>query len=121
MTIYDSHRVASLCLNDFHCNFLIKSNKNRNNKNIPYPLSEQVSYEKILEKQRLVVFSVFKEVEPSNYSQVASINEWYEAMKEELVALKHNTRYVVSLPHGKHSVGCKWTYKLKFKQDNTIL
>lgn len=28
---------------------------------------------------------------------------------------------VVTLPHGKHSIGCKWIYKIKHNQDGTIL
>ena len=42
-------------------------------------------------------------------------------MKEKLDAIEANhTWYVVSLPQGKHSIGCRWIYKVKYKFDGTV-
>lgn len=37
-------------------------------------------------------------------------------MVDELNAMEaNNTWFVVSLPQGQHSIGCKWVYKVKHK------
>ena len=42
-------------------------------------------------------------------------------MSKELTALEANHTWVLtSLPPGKHPIGCKWVYKLKFKSDGSI-
>ena len=42
-------------------------------------------------------------------------------MVDELKAMEdNNTWTVVPLPQGKHTIGCKWVYKVKYKQDGTI-
>jgi hypothetical protein len=42
-------------------------------------------------------------------------------MSKELAALEANHTWVItSLPPGKHPIGCKWVYKLKFKSDGSI-
>ena len=42
-------------------------------------------------------------------------------MSKELNALEVNHTWVLtSLPPGKHPIGCKWVYKLKFKSDGSI-
>ena len=42
-------------------------------------------------------------------------------MKAELDAMEtNNTWSITSLPKGKHSIGCKWIFKIKYKSDGTI-
>lgn len=42
-------------------------------------------------------------------------------MRDELTALeRNNTWYVVPLPAGKQSIGCRWVYKLKLHSDGSI-
>ena len=42
-------------------------------------------------------------------------------MVEELKAMEDNIRWiVVPLPEGKHTIGCRWVYKVKYKQDGTV-
>ena len=42
-------------------------------------------------------------------------------MKAEIKALEENKTWVVTdLPFGKHPIGCKWVYKVKYKSDGTI-
>ena len=59
--------------------------------------------------------------EPQFYHQAVSHQHWRDAMKAELLAIEtNNTWSVISLPHGKHSIGCKWVYKVKHKSDGSI-
>lgn len=42
-------------------------------------------------------------------------------MQEELNAMESNNIWTITpLPKGKHSIGCKWIYKLKFNSDGSI-
>ncbi|RVW55183.1 Retrovirus-related Pol polyprotein from transposon RE1 [Vitis vinifera] len=42
-------------------------------------------------------------------------------MSEELRALKENSTWsLTTLPPGKHTVGCKWVYRIKYRADGTI-
>lgn len=42
-------------------------------------------------------------------------------MNEEMHALiKNGTWEIVELPKGKHTVGCKWVYSLKYKADGSL-
>ncbi|XP_073317219.1 uncharacterized protein [Primulina huaijiensis] len=44
-----------------------------------------------------------------------------QAMADELKALEaNNTWSIVSLPHGKSSIGCRWVYKAKFSADGSL-
>ncbi|RVW66875.1 Retrovirus-related Pol polyprotein from transposon RE1 [Vitis vinifera] len=64
----------------------------------------------------LVIPLVLKE--PSSFAKAAEIPEWRAAMDCELEALEENKTWsIVSLPVGKHPVGCKWVYKVKHKAD----
>lgn len=42
-------------------------------------------------------------------------------MTAELTAMENNQTWsVVPLPEGKHSIGCKWIFKIKHKADGSI-
>ena len=44
--------------------------------------------------------------------------KWREAVIEEMKALqKNNTWKIVDLPGGKHPVGCKWVFTVKYNPD----
>ncbi|KAL0289241.1 UNVERIFIED_CONTAM: Retrovirus-related Pol polyprotein from transposon RE2, partial [Sesamum radiatum] len=59
--------------------------------------------------------------EPRSYRQASSSSQWVDAMNQELKALELNqTWVVVSLPLGKHAIGCKWVYKVKLKDDGSV-
>lgn len=42
-------------------------------------------------------------------------------MASELTAMEQNNTWTVTtLPKSKHSIGCKWVYKIKYKSDGSI-
>ena len=60
--------------------------------------------------------------EPSSYNQAKDNPSWIEAMNAELLAAleQNHTWELTSLPHGKHAIGCKWVYKIKFRPDGSV-
>ena len=55
------------------------------------------------------------------FHQAVTYPKWKKAMHKELKAMEdNNTWSLVPLPHGKHSIGCQWVYKIKYKQDGSI-
>ncbi|RVW99848.1 Retrovirus-related Pol polyprotein from transposon RE1 [Vitis vinifera] len=86
-------------LKDFHYNLL--SHKDLPSCATSYPLSKYLSH--------------------GSLSASVKFPHWRAAMKAELDAMELNKTWsVVSLPKGKHSIGCKWIYKVKFKSDGSI-
>ena len=42
-------------------------------------------------------------------------------MRVELEAMEANQTWsIVPLPPGKHTIGCKWMYKIKFRSDGSV-
>jgi len=59
--------------------------------------------------------------EPKTFTQANKFECWKEAMATELHALAKNyTWSVVTLPHGKVLIGCKWVYKIKYRANGSI-
>ena len=62
--------------------------------------------------------------EPTNYTEAMNSSEaeqWDQAMKLEHESLIHNNTWELqSLPQGRKTVGCKWVYKKKMKEDGSI-
>ena len=59
--------------------------------------------------------------EPESYREAVSDPLWQNAMAEELAALHHtHTWDLVTLPPGKHAIGCRWVYKIKTKSDGSV-
>ena len=46
-------------------------------------------------------------------------SKWKEAIDEEMKALYKNDMWD-DLPIGKHSIGCKWVFTIKYKVDGSI-
>lgn len=42
-------------------------------------------------------------------------------MQDELEGMElNNTWTIVLLPKGKHTIGCRWLYKIKYRSDGSV-
>eukprot|EP00253_Pinus_taeda_P027245 PITA_27245 len=59
--------------------------------------------------------------EPTTFKEVASYDEWKEAMQKEYDALiKNGTWKLVDPPLGTKPIRCKWVFKNKYKADGSL-
>lgn len=102
-------------LRGYHCNLLqSSSNMPSLTPTTPYSLSNYISYNQLTHTYKYFVLNVSSSYEPKFYHQAVQYPEWQLAKDDELDALeRNNTWFIVPLPLEKHSIGCKWVYKLK--------
>lgn len=59
--------------------------------------------------------------EPTSYKFAVHQPQWFNAMKEEIAALKsHDTWTLVAPIKNQTILGCKWMFKTKLHSDGTI-
>lgn len=86
-----------------------------------YPLSSFISYHNFYPSYKHFCCSISSNIEPKTYNQAIKFDCWKHAMDVELQALTENHTWdVVDLPSGKHPIGCRWVYKIKYKADGSI-
>ena len=86
-----------------------------------HPLSQVLDYHKLSTPHTSLVNAISSNFEPITYAEAAVIPKWQAAMSDELRALKENNTWsLTTLPPGKHTVGCKWVYRNKYRADGTI-
>lgn len=68
-----------------------------------------------------ILFSLFPLSLSHNFTISLTLLEWCEAIKAELDAIDLNRTWaVVPLPEGKHAIGCRWIYKIKYRFDGSV-
>ena len=81
-----------------------------------------VKLSKLSQPYRTFVLAITSHIEPQTFSQVVKSQVWRDAMNIELQALESNENWsILSLSPGKHPVGCKWVYKIKFWVEGTMV
>ncbi|KAL5821163.1 hypothetical protein ACOSQ3_023045 [Xanthoceras sorbifolium] len=106
-------------LRDYHCNLI--TGTATSSKKIPYCISNHLSYDALSDSHKYLVLNISAQIEPQFYYQAVKDSQWKVAIQEELQAMKANHTWTVTfLPIGKHTIGCKWIYKIKYRSDGSI-
>jgi len=72
-------------------------------------------------QKRLQPTLLLTHLEPTTYKLAMKNSDWLQAMQLEYDALlKNNTWTLVSLPHNRKAVGCKWVFRVKQNPDGSI-
>ncbi|CAM8896855.1 unnamed protein product [Rhodiola kirilowii] len=84
-----------------------------------YPISSFVSYDRLSGSSRSFIASLASV--PNSVSEALAHSGWRDAMVEEMNALDANGTWVLTdLPHGAHSIGCKWVFTVKVNPDGSV-
>ncbi|CAM8951770.1 unnamed protein product [Rhodiola kirilowii] len=86
-----------------------------------HPIARHVSYQNLSPQFRAFTLSITDDEIPKTIHEALGIPKWREAVFEELSALKKNhTWELTELPKGKHLVGSKWIFTIKYNSDGSI-
>jgi hypothetical protein len=109
-------------LQDYHCNLASSaSNSFSSSVEVIHPIEHNLSYAHLSDSHKAFTLALSTHTEPQFYHEALHSPQWCEVMSKELNALEANHTWVLtSLPPRKHSIDCKWVYKLKFKSDGSI-
>ncbi|KAG7549162.1 Retrotransposon Copia-like N-terminal [Arabidopsis thaliana x Arabidopsis arenosa] len=110
-------------LSQYHCSNINKEPfpSSSSSHGTAHPLSAFLSYDKLSHEYRLFCFAILAEKEPTSFKEAVLLQHWLDAMNLELDALVSTSTWeICSLPDGKHAIGCKWVYKIKYKSDGSI-
>ena len=59
--------------------------------------------------------------EPSSFQEAVKHKSWQQEMVDEYQAIQDkNTWQLVDCPHHVKPIGCKWVYRIKYKQNGDI-
>ena len=88
---------------------------------INHPISQYVSYKNLSQNHIAFTSKITHLFVPRNIEEALDDPNWKLEVLDELNALKKNeTCEVVSLPHDKKKVGCKWVFTIKCKADGSV-
>lgn len=69
----------------------------------------------------LIHFALYADCDPVSYEEAAQQSKWRKAMDDEIVAIeKNDTWELVELPEGMKTIGVKWVYKTKLKENGEL-
>lgn len=87
----------------------------------PHSLDKVFTYGKLSNQRCIFSLAVDQITEPKSYQEAMQHQYWRDAYKAEVDALEKNqTGEIVDLPLGKHPIGCKIVYRIKFLPNGEI-
>ena len=85
------------------------------------PIANYISYDRLPTQHYIFLANVSNVKVPRNINETTQVPEWRNIVKKEMEALmKNNTWDLVSLLAGKHPIGCKWVFTVKFRSNGQI-
>lgn len=89
-------------------------------RSIKYLISIFLSASKLSDNRKCFTAAITKLTETKSYKHAKDNKNWIKT--SEIEALERtNTWTLVTLPTGKHCIGCKWVYKINHKSDGTMV
>lgn len=86
-----------------------------------YPLSNHVNYHHLSPLYGLALVAYSSISEPKSFHEAALNPLWVAAMQVEIKALEENHIWsITDLPPDKHSIGCKWVFKVKYLASGAV-
>lgn len=66
-------------------------------------------------------FALFTNCEPTSFESAIKASKWYKVMDEEIAEIeRNNTWKLIELSKGHKTIGVKWIYKTKLKQNGEV-
>ena len=89
--------------------------------NIPFPMSNYISYSLLSETLCAFINTITKDFIPQTYSEAKGHKVWIDSMGVEIGAMTRTwTWSITTLPPDKKEIGCKWVNTIKYNVDGTI-
>ena len=86
-----------------------------------HPLHLFLSYSKLSPTHKAFLTNLHTIPIPKTFSKAIGDKNWKNAMEAKMAALEKNQTWeLVQLPKGKHPVGCKWVYAVKYRFDGSL-
>ena len=69
----------------------------------------------------LIHFALFSDCDPTTFEEAIKESKWQKAMVEEIATIeRNNTWELINLPKGHKTIGVKWVYKTKLKENGDV-
>lgn len=69
----------------------------------------------------ITYYALFSDCDPLTFEEAVKEEKWQKAMAEEIASIeKNHTWELTDLPEGQKSIGVKWVYKTKLKEDGEV-
>lgn len=87
----------------------------------PFWMSDYVSCDELSDDDPIVHLGLFADSDPISFNDAANNIKWKKAMDAEIEATKKNETWVLTdLLPGEKTIGVKWIYKTKLKENGEI-
>lgn len=89
--------------------------------NCAYPMSHYLCYDSLSPAYAECLTAHTSDIERQTYHEAIKDERWIFAMQQEITALEDNGTWdIVDLPPGKHVIGCKRVFKIKYQANGKV-
>ncbi|KAI5338481.1 hypothetical protein L3X38_017752 [Prunus dulcis] len=84
-------------------------------------MTDYVSGDELSNDENIAQFALFAGNDPNTFDDAVKSSKWRKAIDLEIQAIeRNNTWELVDMPQGEKTVGVKWIFKTKFKENREI-